>query len=514
MTKRTPTPASTNETKRCAIYTRKSTTMGLEQEFNSLDAQRESGLAYIQRQPGWTLVDERYDDGGFTGANSDRPAFQRLIADVEAGKVDVIVVYKVDRLSRSLLDFAKMMERFNAAGASFVSVTQNFSTADAMGRLTLNMLMSFAEFERSMIAERTRDKIAASRRKGKWTGGPVPFGYDAKDKKLLINEVEAHTVREAFTLFLQHRQMAMVARTLMDRGLLPRGSSRPAKRGLRWTKDAIARVLKNPLYAGYMMYGAELYPGEHPPLISEPTFQQAKRILAGAERDLRFNGTNLDYVLRGLLRCGLCRDAMCPGSTTKGSKIYRYYRCSERDNHGEKACPAKPLPAGAIEDFVAQRISAATADGTLATHVAAALEQRIAARRKALLAIRAELPGRVASAATTGSKYTEELSKFEGRARELVEAKLRAATDTLVAAERQLAETERDTLDLDVAVNEAAWIVGALGNFAKVWKMMTPENQGRLLRALVAEVRVQEATGVVEVELMNFAADPSAKEAA
>ena len=214
MTRRTPTPAPGSETKRCAIYTRKSTTMGLEQEFNSLDAQRESGLAYIQRQTGWKVVDERYDDGGFTGANTDRPAFTRLLADVEAGKIDVIVVYKVDRLSRSLLDFVKMMERFTAAGVSFVSVTQNFSTADAMGRLTLNMLMSFAEFEREMIAERTRDKIAASRRKGKWTGGPVPFGYSVKDKKLLVNEVEAQIVREAFTLFLQHRQMAMVARTL------------------------------------------------------------------------------------------------------------------------------------------------------------------------------------------------------------------------------------------------------------------------------------------------------------
>ncbi len=151
---------------------------------------------------GWTLVDERYDDGGFTGANIDRPAFQRLMADVEAGKVDVIVVYKVDRLSRSLLDFAKVMERFNAAGASFVSVTQNFSTADAMGRLTLNMLMSFAEFEREMIGERTRDKIAGARRKGKWTGGPVPFGYSVRDKKLLVNDAEAHVVREAFALFL------------------------------------------------------------------------------------------------------------------------------------------------------------------------------------------------------------------------------------------------------------------------------------------------------------------------
>lgn len=237
-------------------------------------------------------VDERYDDGGFTGANTDRAAFQRLMADIDAGKVDVIVVYKVDRLSRSLLDFVKVMERLGTADASFVSVTQNFSTADAMGRLTMNLLASFAEFERSMIAERTRDKIAASRRKGKWTGGPVPFGYSAKDKKLVVNEVEARVVREAFALFLQHRQMAKVARELNERGLLPRGSSRPSRLGLRWTKDSIARVLRSPLYAGLMMYGDELHPGEQPRIIDDATYRQATRILEDERRELRFTGLN------------------------------------------------------------------------------------------------------------------------------------------------------------------------------------------------------------------------------
>ncbi len=177
MNKKRPAAASpVLEVKRCAVYTRKSTTAGLDQEFNSLDAQRETCAQYVRNQAclGWQLSSETYDDGGFTGANIERPAFTRLMQDVEAGKIDVVVVYKVDRLSRSLLDFAKVMDRFNRAGAAFVSVTQNFSTADAMGRLTLNMLMSFAEFEREMIAERTRDKIAASRRKGKWTGGRHP----------------------------------------------------------------------------------------------------------------------------------------------------------------------------------------------------------------------------------------------------------------------------------------------------------------------------------------------------
>jgi len=513
MTRRPTARAPTTETKRCAIYTRKSTSVGLDSDFNSLDAQREACLAYIQRQPGWALVDARYDDGGFTGANIDRPAFQRLLADVDAGKVDVIVVYKVDRLSRSLLDFVKVMERLGTAGASFVSVTQNFSTADAMGRLTMNLLASFAEFERSMIAERTRDKIAASRRKGKWTGGPVPFGYSAKDKKLVVNEVEARVVREAFALFLQHRQMAKVARELNERGLLPRGSSRPSRLGLRWTKDSIARLLRSPLYAGLMMYGDELHPGEHPRLIDEATYREASRILAGPSRELRFTGLNPDYVLRGLLRCGSCGDAMCPASTSKNGKTYRFYRCSRRDKLGKEACAARPLPAGALEDFVAQRITAATADGTLVPHIEQSLRRRIEEQRKALAAMRADLPGRVASASAAASKLTDELGKLDGRARELVEAKLRVEADRLVAAERQLAEVERDLADLEVADAEVTWMLGALRDFETVWRLMTPENRGRLLRALVAAVRVKDE-GEVEIELVNFSADARAEEAA
>jgi site-specific DNA recombinase len=543
MTRRTTPSVSATATKRCAIYTRKSTSTGLDSDFNSLDAQREACLAYIQRQPGWTLVDERYDDGGFTGANTDRPAFQRLMADIDAGKVDVIVVYKVDRLSRSLLDFVKVMERLGTAGASFVSVTQNFSTADAMGRLTMNLLASFAEFERSMIAERTRDKIAASRRKGKWTGGPVPFGYSAKDKKLVVNEVEARVVREAFALFLQHRQMAKVARELNERGLLPRGSSRPSRLGLRWTKDSIARVLRSPLYAGLMMYGDELHPGEQPRIIDDATYRQATRILEGAGRELRFTGLNPDYVLRGLLRCAGCGQAMCPGSTSKNGKTYRFYRCSTRDKHGKDACSARPLPARALEELVAERITAATADVKLVQHIERSLRARIEAQRASLAAIRADLPGRVASASAAASKLADELGKLDGRARELVEAKLRVEADRLVAAERQLAETERDLADLEVADAEATWMLGALRDFtapsalpsfaravglratrplrglralrlANVWALMTPENRGRLLRALVASVRVNDATGEVEIELVNFSADTRAEEAA
>jgi DNA invertase Pin-like site-specific DNA recombinase len=273
------------ETKRCAIYTRKSMPVRQEQEFTSLDAQREACVGYIQRQPGWVLVPERYDDGGFTGANMERPAFQRLMEDLDAGKIDVVVVYKVDRLSRSLLDFPKVMERFKAANASFVSVTQNFSTADAMGRLTLNMLMSFAEFEREMIAERTKDKVAAARRKGKWTGGPVPLGYEVKDKRLVVDELEASVVREAFELYQQHGSMGQVARLLNERKLLPKAQR--ARNGCevpRWTKDAVGRLLRNPVYAGLLQSGKELCEGEQQALVVRAAWERVQRMLEGHER--------------------------------------------------------------------------------------------------------------------------------------------------------------------------------------------------------------------------------------
>jgi len=309
---------STNiEVRRCAIYTRKSTARGLEQEFNTLDAQHEACAAYVERQPGWEIIAERYDDGGFTGANLERPAFQRLEADIEAGKIDIVVVYKVDRLSRSLLDFAKVMDRFNQAGTAFVSVTQNFSTADAMGRLTLNMLMSFAEFEREMIAERTKDKIAAARRKGKWTGGTVPIGYKAIDKKLVVDEVEAPIIREIFDLYEQHRSALCVAKLLNEKGRRTkrhRAKNRRVKESNPWTKDAVLRVLKNPVYAGLMPYGDERHEGEHEGIIDRTRFHHAQMMLTDHEaRSLKL-GRNPNYILRGVIRCDLCGKAMTPAS--------------------------------------------------------------------------------------------------------------------------------------------------------------------------------------------------------
>jgi hypothetical protein len=233
--------------------------------------------------------------------------------------------------------------------------------------------------------------------------------------------------------------------------------------------------------------------------------------LEGAERELRFGGLNPEYVLRGLLRCSSCGDPMTPASTRKGKGHWRYYRCSGRDKHGKAVCQAKPLPAGAIEAFVVEKIAEATQDGSLAAEVKTLLDARIKKKRADIAELRSKLPGLVADAAANAARYSEDLVKFDGRARELIEKKLRAEADRLAAAERQLADTERDLLDLHDASIEADWVAGAIANFSKVWELMTPENRCRLLRALVVSVKVYEDSGRVEIVLVDFAGDSEAK---
>ena len=254
--------------RRCAVYTRKSSEEGLEQAFNSLDAQREAGLAYIasQKAEGWIALPDRYDDGGVSGGTLDRPALQRLLRDVEAGLVDVVVVYKIDRLSRSLTDFAKLVELFERHGVTFVSVTQQFSTTSSMGRLTLNVLLSFAQFEREVIGERIRDKFAASRRKGMWMGGFVPLGYRVEDRRLVVVEEEAELVRRVFARFAALGSALQVARELNAAGEVTKrrvtagGSTRG---GLPWSKGAVYKLLANRVYRGEAVHKGKAYPGEH-----------------------------------------------------------------------------------------------------------------------------------------------------------------------------------------------------------------------------------------------------------
>ena len=493
----TATPASLAEIKRCAVYTRKSTTLGLEQDFNSLDAQREACEQYIRSQAalGWQLIPEQYDDGGFSGANVQRPAFQRLMLDVEAGKVDIVVVQRVDRLSRSLLDFAKLMDRFNRASVAFVSVTQNFSTADAMGRLTLNVLMSFAEFEREMIAERTRDKMAAARRKGKWTGGPPPLGYDVVDCKLVVNEAEAALVRRLYHLYLDRRSVVAVARALNAecQTTKHRVSTNGKRHGARkWDKQAVLHVLRNPIPAGLMRCHGELHEGQHQEIIDEITYRRVQNLLdEQCGRRTRW-GRNPGYLLTGIIHCALCGQLYTPASTRRGSHEYRYYRCSKRDKRGAEACAAGPLPAQAIEDFVVERVREALADGTLAADVTQAVRKRLASQRAALVADRQELPCKIAALASEGKRLVEAVSNVNGAGQRLLDAKLQEVGEKLGRLEARLREIERRLSLLDSREVEAQWVSRCLADFNQVWDSLSSQNRGRLLRAVIERAEVDE----------------------
>jgi site-specific DNA recombinase len=350
----------------CAIYTRKSTEEGLEKEFNSLDAQRESAEAYVasQRHEGWSCLPDRYDDGGYTGGNMDRPALARLLADIQAGKVQVVVVYKVDRLSRSLLDFAKMIGTFDEYHVSFVSVTQQFNTATSMGRLVLNVLLSFAQFEREIISERTRDKIAAARRKGKWSGGRPVLGYDVDPhgSKLMVNPAEDAQVRTIFALYLEHRGLIPVVQELERRGWVnKRWITRKgqARGGRAFTKTSLHQLLTNVTYIGKVKYKNEVHAGEHMAIVDEDVWQAVQSTLRGNRAAARPTVPNrYGAFLKGLLRCTPCACAMTPSyAARRKTKYYRYYVCGNAQKRGWSACPSKALPAGEIERFVVERIA-------------------------------------------------------------------------------------------------------------------------------------------------------------
>lgn len=334
---------------RCAIYTRKSSEEGLDMEFNSLDAQREACEAYVasQRAEGWAAIREPYDDGGVSGGTLDRPALKRLLADVEAGLIDVIVVYKIDRLSRSLMDFARLVEIFERNQVTFVSVTQSFNTTTSMGRLTLNILLSFAQFEREVIGERIRDKVAASRKRGMWMGGYVPLGYDVRDRKLVVNENEAATVRMIFQRFASIGSATMLAKALAAEGVLN-------KRGKLVDKGFLYKLINNRVYLGEAVHKGTAYPGEHAAIIDQALWDNVHAILQESPR-LRAKNTRAQTpaLLKGIIFTET-GTAMTPTATKKGSRLYRYYASMDLIRNrpiGDSVGPLR-LPAGMVEDAV------------------------------------------------------------------------------------------------------------------------------------------------------------------
>jgi site-specific DNA recombinase len=350
---------------RCAIYTRVSTEHGLDQEFNSLDAQYEAASAYIKSQAhaGWTLIRTRYDDGGYSGGSTDRPDLQKLLDDIRARKIDVIVVYKVDRLTRSLADFAKLVELFDSHGVSFVSVTQQFNTTTSMGRLTLNVLLSFAQFEREVTSERIRDKIAASKRKGLWVGGNLPLGYEMKDGKIAIVEDEAEVVRSIFRRYLELGSVNELLRDLRERDIRTKSrqlATGTTRGGIPFGRGTLYYVLSNHFYIGEVKYKNEILPGEQPPIMDRALFEavRKKSLAQWSHRTVVRNKS--DHLLTGFL----FDDAghrMIPTHATKARIRYRYY-ASTPVLHGEAKTASvgsiSRVPAADVEDTVLKSLTA------------------------------------------------------------------------------------------------------------------------------------------------------------
>ena len=357
---------------RCAIYTRKSTEEGLDMEFNSLDAQREACEAYVasQKAEGWAAIRERYDDGGYSGGTLDRPALTQLLKDIEAGLIDVIVVYKIDRLSRALMDFSKLVEIFDRHSVTFVSVTQSFNTTTSMGRLTLNILLSFAQFEREVIGERIRDKIAASRKRGMWMGGCVPLGYDVRDKKLVVNEAEAETVRMIFRRFMTVGSTSALARQLNAEGL-------PTKRGKSIHHGYVYKIVKNRIYLGEAVHKGTAYPGAHEAIVSPELWEGAQAVLRESPR-LRAaaNRSRSHALLKGLI-FPATGTAMTPAHTRKRHRLYHYYVSMDsirRNPIPENAGPPR-LSAPMVEGAVVAELRHLIATPETAAHILERFQQ-------------------------------------------------------------------------------------------------------------------------------------------
>jgi site-specific DNA recombinase len=495
-----PADPRTPRVVRCAIYTRKSTEEGLQQAFNTLDAQRESGEAYIaaQRHEGWTCLADRYDDGGYSGGNIERPALKRLLADIQAERVDCVVVYKVDRLSRSLMDFSRVMQTFEQNHVSFVSVTQQFNTTHSMGRLTLNILLSFAQFEREIIGERTRDKIAAARRKGKWSGGKPLLGYDIVSSpagsKLVLNEDEALRVGQIFELYLRHEALIPTLREIARREWVnKRWVTRKGREmgGRAFDKGTLYKLLTSRTYTGHVTHHGQVYPGEHAPIVEQAVWDKVRAVLgrngrsAGAAVRNRYGA-----LLKGMLSCACCRCSMIHTYSVKGDrsgKRYRYYVCLAAQKKGWDSCPSKSVPAGQVEKFVVDQIKHIGRDPAV---LAGTLRQVQRQQAKELAEVQAE-----------EKSVQRELSRLRTSVGKLADDADKAAVvaEQVQRAEQELAGLQERIAKVQAGRVEPDEVSAALSSFEPVWEQLTPQEQGRVLRLLIERVEYDGSAGTIGI---------------
>jgi site-specific DNA recombinase len=481
------------KTIRCAIYTRKSTEEGLDQEFNSLDAQREAGENFIasQSQEGWKVIATRYDDGGYSGDNVDRPAMKRLLDDITAGKIDCVVVYKVDRLSRSLLDFAKIMETFDDNGVSFVSVTQQFNTTHSMGRLTLNILLSFAQFEREIIGERIRDKIAAQRRRGKWAGGVPVLGYDVDrtgpSPKLVVNVEEAAKVRRIFGMYLEMQSMTPVIEELDKRGwclkLWHTKGGKP-KGGKPFDKSSLHTLLTNPIYVGRIKHKTLSYSGEHTAIVDQKLFDEVGAMLRSHARG---GGNHLvnryEAILKGLIYCPACNYSMVHNVSRRGSKTYRYYTCLTAIKRGRKYCPSPSLPAPEIEAAVVDQIRCIAEDAGLRRDVLMQSSQSCDTELTDLREQRASITSQIAECHNQAKRLSQssETGSIDLGA-------MAGIQDRMLHLEASLRNVASGIEQLEHEQITEADVNAAFSDFGNVWNELNVREKSSVLKLLINRI--------------------------
>ncbi len=490
--------ASPSPVLRCAIYTRKSSDEGLDQQFNSLDAQRESAEAYIASQvgQGWVCIPDRYDDGGISGGTMERPGLIRLLADIEAGGVDAVIIHKLDRLTRSIRDFGKIMEVFEKHKVALVAVTQSLNTSTSMGRLMLHVLLSFAQFERELASERTRDKIAAARRKGMWSGGRPVLGYDLSKCKLTVNEEEAIRVREIFSIYIRVQSLEQTAKELEARGWTTKRWKTAAgvsQGGRTFDKNALNKLITNPIYIGLVTHKDETFDGEHQAIVDRDLWDRAQQVRrTNASSGGSFIRNRYGALLKGLLFCGCCGAEMGHTYAIKNkTTVYRYYTCaSPKTGKPRETCKFGPVPAEQIEAFVTSQIRHIGLDRELVGLVMDELRGDADRRRldlelemRTVLRERAWLGQRLAAGedSTANAALQEQLLACDDKA-ERLSRELASLASTAMSRER---------------------VESGMASFDGMWESLTPAEKSSVMRLVLTRVTFDAEAGTVSLSLRD-----------
>ncbi len=487
---------------RAAAYARISVADRESVQFSSVEAQVEAIAAYIKSQDaaGWTLVGEPYIDDGYSGAKSDRPALTRMLNDATEGKIDVVVVHRFDRFSRSQRDFLNLLQVLEDHEVSFVSVTQRLDTSTPMGRCMLSVMTAFAQLEREVIAERTRDKILASRRKGLWTGGRPVLGYDLVEKQLTVNKEESERVRAIYDLYLEFGALLPVVDELKRRGWKTKtwtNQKGELVHGRPFTKPTLHHFLRNPLYAGKVRCGAELHDGAHEAIVEQETWDRVQLQLREHGQGTPPRQSRSSALLAGLIRCGVCGAGMTPHASRKGARQYHYYVCQTNQKHGAKACPGSRVGAGELEAFVLDRIREIGRDPLVleATLEADRRDQQL--RRPGLVAESRRLVS--ARSAIDGERSALVDAIAKGKTAPALAQRLGERDEELREVERRQAEVREELASTDTGTIDPDELREALRDLEPIWAELFPKERARVLGLLIEEVRFDSASGEVEI---------------